>query len=378
MIYRILLILAIVISSCIKIPKDSYISDLKVPFEFDWKTIETKMVKITEVSNVVNDKGDTIATLLPPGDYNLTVVKNSTLSVVKSNTAPATKAIGGSVKDAVYFPSKGKYATVMFEDLFPSKGDMDMNDAVFGLNIEFYVDNQAKVRSFRINIQPRAIGSSYPSIGLAASIYTYPGVSFVDKITHSSTSYVSDLFRVVSAGDGYSVEQGNLFDVIPITGNFRAYFDNSKDLFLNVRNIDPFSPTQEFYIDVELKSNAIFPFSSLTLLEPGATGKVNIDIFGVFDGRGKEVHFKDGRPTNYFYYPYFISTNTTNFATVDNWVWAVLSDQSIRHPQEFKKIYNAYPNFKSWAESGGGGGAGWYAPAVLDSLYTSGNFGYVN
>src|SRR3989339_1992864 len=109
MIYRILLLLTIIVSSCIKIPKDSYVSELKVPFEFDWKTIETQTVKIVEVSNVVNDKGDTIATLLPPGDYNLTVVKNSTLSIVKSNTAPATKAIGGSVKDAVYFPSKGNY-----------------------------------------------------------------------------------------------------------------------------------------------------------------------------------------------------------------------------------------------------------------------------
>jgi len=364
MIYRILLLLTIIVSSCIKIPKDSYVSELKVPFEFDWKTIETQTVKIVEVSNVVNDKGDTIATLLPPGDYNLTVVKNSTLSIVKSNTAPATKAIGGSVKDAVYFPSKGNYATIMFEDLFPSKGDMDMNDAVFGINIEFYVDNQARVRAFRINIQPRAIGSSYTSIGLAASIYTFPGRSFVENISHSSNSYVNDLFRVNAAGGEYSVEQGNLFDVIPITGNFRAYFNNTTDLFLNVRNIDPFTTTQEFYIDVELKSNAIFPFSSLTLLEPAATGMVNIDIFGIFGGRGKEVHFKDGRPTNYFYYPYFISANTTNFATVDNWVWAVLSDQSIRH--------------KSWAESGGGGGSGWYAPAVLDSLWTSGNFGYVN
>ncbi len=378
MICRILILLTIIVSSCIKIPKDSYVSELKVPFKFDWKTIEAQTVKIVELSNVINGKGDTIATLLPPGDYSLTVVKNSTLSVVKSISAPATKAIGGSIKEAVYFPSKGRYATVMFEDLFPSKGDMDMNDAVFGLNIEFFVDNTAKVRAFRINIQPRAIGSSYPSIGLAASIYTFPGVSFVEKISHSSNSYVNDLFRVNAAGGEYSVEQGNLFDVIPITGNFRAYFNNSKDLFLNVRNIDPFTSTQEFYVDVELKSNAKFPFSSLTLLEPAATGKVNIDIFGVFGGRGKEVHFKDGRPTNYFYYPYFVSTNTSNFATVDNWVWAVLSDQSIRHPQEFKKIYHAYPNFKSWAESGGGGGAGWYAPAVLDSLWTSGNFSYVN
>ncbi len=376
--YKLLILIIPLVASCIKAPKIEYVSELKVPYDFDWKVIENKQVKIETTSSVVNEKGDTIGTLMPPGDYNLIVAKNSTLTIVQTPVAPQTKAIGGAVKQAVYFPAKGKYATMMFEDLFPSKGDMDMNDAVFGINIEYYLDNQARIRAFRINIQPRAIGSSYGLIGLAAAIYTYPGISFVDRITHSSNSYVRDLFNVTYSGDSYSVENGNLFDVIPITGNFRNYFNNTKDLFLNVRNVDPFTTTEEFYVDVELKSSATFPVNRLTFLEPLQANFVNIEIFGIFGGRGKEVHFKNGRATNYFYHPYFVVTNTTNFSTIDNWVWAVLSDQSIRHPQEFKKIYNAYPNFRVWAETGGGSGAGWYTPAVLDSLHTVGDFGYVN
>jgi LruC domain-containing protein len=108
-------------------------------------------------------------------------------------------------------------------------------------------------------------------------------------------------------------------------------------------------------------------------------GKINLDIFAVFDTRGKEVHFKGQLPTNKFTIQYFMSTRPKmDFSTVDNWVWAVLSPKSIRHPLEFVKIYNAYPNFKTWAEAGGEVGVDWYNNTVRDSLWTKHNFNYVN
>ncbi len=371
---RLLLIIILIISSCIKAPVDNYISELKVPSDFDWKTVEEIAVKVEAISSVVNQNGDTIATIIPPGDYSLTVTKNSTLTVIKEASQVQTKAIGGEIKSAFYFPSKNGYATVMFEDLFPSKGDMDMNDVVFGLNIAFFIDNQARIRSFQINIQPRAIGSSYGTIALAASLYNITNDSFVREITHSSNPALSGLFAVTASGSSYSIESANSFDVIPITGNFRSYFKNNPELFLNVRNIDPVTQTEDFSVFVDLKSNMIFPASLLTLFQPISQGTINLDLFAMFGGRGKEVHFKGGRPTTKFYFPYFISVNKTDFSTVDNWVWAVMSDQSIRHPQEFVKIYNAYPSFKSWAESGGAVNSGWYSPAITDSLWTKYNY----
>lgn len=106
---------------------------------------------------------------------------------MQAEGAVAANAPGGPVKDVVYFPSKGRYATVMFEDLFPSKGDMDVNDAVFDLNMEFHVDNQARVRSFQINIIPRACGSFYREIALAASLIGLNSATYVREIIHSSS-----------------------------------------------------------------------------------------------------------------------------------------------------------------------------------------------
>jgi len=368
------------ISSCVKMPHNSYVPALDVPTDFDWKSIEAKKVTLTQVSSVLNESGDTVASFLPPGDYNLTVGKNSILTVVKENIAVQTKALSENIKEKVYFPAKDKYATVMFEDLFPIKGDMDMNDIVFGLNIEFYLDNQARLVGLKINIQPRAIGSSFVEIGLAANFSSQNILDIVDNISHSGEPALSPLFKVTKIGSGYSPELNNRYSqVLPLTGNFRSYFDNTKDLFINVRDIDAVTTTHNFSVEIELKSAEKFPFSNLTFLEPIQMGKINLDIFAVFGSRGKEIHVKGQRPTDLFYYEYFISTRPkTDFSTIDNWVWVIISDKSIQHPLEFKKIYNAYPNFKVWAEGSGAIGSNWYTPSVKDSLYSKANFSYVN
>jgi LruC domain-containing protein len=128
-----------------------------------------------------------------------------------------------------------------------------------------------------------------------------------------------------------------------------------------------------------LKSSEIFPFSNFTFLEENQLGKVNLDIFALVDNRGKEIHFKGQRSTDKFSFQYFISTRPkSDFSTIDNWVWAIISDKSIRYNLEYVKIYNAYPNFKVWAEGSGAIGSEWYTPSVADSLYQKIDFHFIN
>lgn len=367
------------LASCFKMPKDTYISPLNVPADFNWKTLEAKKITLKQTSSVLNDEGDTIASFLPAGDYRLTVDKTTNLTIVISGIAE-TKSESDNVKEKVYFPAKGKYATVMFEDLFPSKGDMDMNDIVFGLNITFFLDNHSDVIAIQINIQPRAVGSSYAVIGLAANISSLSVLDIVDKISNSEEPALSPLFSVHYDDETYSPELNNSnSQVIPLTGNFRSYFDNDKDLFLNVRNIDRVTPTHDFSVLIEFISSKRFPFSNLTFLDSTKVGMINLDIFAVFGTRGREVHFKGQRPTDKFSFQHFINTYPkTDFSTIDNWVWVLLSYKSIRHQQEFVKIYHAYPNFQAWAEGGGSIITNWFVPSVIDSLYTKADFHYDN
>lgn len=371
--------------SCLKFPEDTYVKVLDVPSDFDWKTIEYKDIEISNLSSLLNEEGDTVASFIPPGKYLIATGIGSVLNIreesaVPDTYLPLTKSLPGNHKQTIYFPAKNKYATLMFEDLFPSKGDMDMNDVVIGLNIEYLLDNQGRVLGIRFKVEPRALGSSYNLIGLAACLRGKPHVNIVEQIVHSSTPSLAPLFASSNGGSTYFPEDGiTSSQVIPLTGNLRSHIDNDTDLFLNVRNIDAYSPVERFTVTAEVFANQKTHYSNFTFLDSLKDGKINLDIFAVFDTRGKEVHFKGQLPTNKFTIQYFMSTRPKmDFSTVDNWVWAVLSPKSIRHPLEFVKIYNAYPNFKTWAEAGGEVGVDWYNNTVRDSLWTRHNFNYVN
>jgi len=366
------ILIALLASSCHKMSPRDYITPLDVPEDFDWKSIEAKKVTLVQTSSVLNEDGDTIASFLPPGSYDLTVGKGDNLNVVKENVSVQTKAMEGNIKQKIYFPAKDKYATVMFEDLFPYKGDMDMNDIVFGLNIVYFLDNQARLLGIQINIQPRAIGSSVQDIGLAANLSSNNYLNIVKSISHSGEPALAPLFEVTYNKTLYSPElNSKSSQVIPLTGNLRSYFKNNTEKFINVRNIDKVISTENFSVTIELLSNQIFPISSLTFLQPASLGRINLDIFAVFGNRGKEIHYKGQTPTDQFANQYFLITwPKYDFSTIDNWVWMVICDQSILYPQEFNKIYNAYPNFKVWAESGGASAPEWYKPSVAELLYT--------
>lgn len=377
--YIYIIIVSILLFSCVKIPTNNYVSPLNIPANFNWKTIEAKKVILSTASSIFNEDGDTIAEGLSAGTYNIVAGKNSVLTIIPDPEIPQTKAISG-IKKYVYFPAKSKYATVFFEDLFPSKGDMDMNDIAFGLYIRYLLDNQSNVLGIEINIQPRAIGSLFALIGLAANLSSDTPIDIVQEIVHSRDPYLSPLFSTSNPGGPYQPEAGiTTSQVIPITGNYRGYFNNIKDLFLNVRDVDPVTTSNAFKVTIDIIDSKIFPYSNMTFLDSAQEGKINLDIFAMVFERGREIHFKGQKPTQKFSLQYFSSTRPkTDFSTSDNWVWAIISDKSIRYPKEYVKIYNAYPNFKVWAESGGIINSTWYSPSVADSLYRKSNFSYIN
>lgn len=150
-------------------------------------------------------------------------------------------------------------------------------------------------------------------------------------------------------------------------------------MFINVINNESESTTSTFSTTIYFKSNLLVPYSNFSFLEEISPEKVNLDIFSVYNVRSKEVHFKGQKATVKFNTSLFLATRPmTDFSTIDNWVWAIISDKSIRHPAELVKIYHAYPDFKLWAESSGGTHTNWYSSQVADSLYNSTNISYSN
>lgn len=389
--------LALIAFSCVKFPDPNGGTQtglLNISENFDWKTIETKKVSSTGTFSVLNQDGDTIAKNLPAGEYDLYVGKGSNLTVVASTVVleTSTKAISTPVsgtKTRIFFPAQDKYATMMFEDLFPFSGDRDMNDIVFGLNIEYDLDNRGRVMAINFNIEPRAIGSTKTFIGLGANFTGFPVE--VSKIVRTSSAQPdiinnhSDLAPIynIDPKSGYfnpvnPNDQANAdYKVAPFTGNFRSFFLNapSDTKFVNVYNDALSVSFAKFTATVTL--NSVINYSSFTFLESYDPAKVNISIFTSFEDRAHEVHFKGQLPTKYFDLTLFNHTGRTNFtSTADNWVWAIMSDKSVRHPVENMKIYDAYTDFKTWVENQNI--FNWYSVVNLEKLYTKTNFNYDN
>jgi LruC domain-containing protein len=391
------LFIFIILAGCVKFPQPVDIpstSELNISKTFDWKTIETKMVSFNTTSSVLNQHGDTIAKNLPAGEYPLYVGKGSILTVVTSNVIleESTKAISTPVsgtKTRIFFPAQNKYATVMFEDLFPFSGDRDMNDIVFGLNIEYDLDNKGRVMAINFNIEPRAIGSTRTFIGLGANFTGMPVE--VSKIVrksltlpgiinnHSDLSPIynidpkSGYFNPVNPSDQVNAD----YKVAPFTGNYRSFFINppTDTKFVNVFNDAVSVASHKFTATVSL--NSVINYSSFTFLEGYNVNKVNISLFSSFEDRAHEVHFKGQLPTKYFDLSLFNHTGSTDFTSAsDNWVWAIMSDKSVRHPIENIKIYDAYSDFASWVESQDI--YNWYSAINLEKLYTKTSFNYIN
>lgn len=391
------LFITIISIGCVKFPETTIVpstSDLNISKTFDWKTIETKIVSFSTTSSVLNQHGDTIAKNLPAGEYPLYVGKGSILTVVTSNVIleESTKSISTPVsgtKTRIFFPAQSKYATVMFEDLFPFSGDRDMNDIVFGLNIEYDLDNKGRVMAINFNIEPRAIGSTKTYIGLGANFTGMPVE--VSKIVRKSLTLPgilnnhSDLAPIynIDPKSGYfnpvnPSDQANAdYKVAPFTGNYRSFFINppTDTKFVNVYNDAVSVASHKFTATVSL--NSVIKYSSFTFLEGYNANKVNISLFSSFEDRAHEVHFKGQLPTKYFDLSLFNHTGSTDFTSAsDNWVWAIMSDKSVRHPIENIKIYDAYSDFASWVESQDI--YNWYSVINLEKLYTKTSFNYIN
>ena len=387
--------MTIFMSSCVKFPKShpgTTTDGLKIAENFDWKTIESKTVSSTGVFSVINQDGDTIALNLPAGEYNLYVGKGSVLTTVASsaNLDISTKAISTpstGTKTRIYFPCENKYATVMFEDLFPYSGDKDMNDVVFGLNIEYDLDKNARVVAINFNIEPRAVGSTQTYIGIGAN-FTGMAVQ-VSKVARSSTDYpgisndhsdLSPIYNVDPKTGFYNPvnpsDQLNAdYKVAPFTGNFRSFFISPPTYtpFINVFDIGTSTLSKKFTAKVSL--NSVIAYNSFTFLDVYNVNKVNISIYAAFENKSKEVHFKGQLPSKYFNLATFEPTGRTDFSSAyDNWVWAIMSDKSVRHPLETVRINNAYPDFALWVSTQNR--TNWYGSKVLDSLFTKINFTY--
>ena len=239
-----------------------------------------------------------------------------------------------------YFPSQSTWGTYAFEDLWPSKGDYDVNDMVIGFRIAYYTNTSNMVTEMGFDYNMRAAGSVY-SLGAAFQLDNILA-SNIQSVTGQNLAGTAP-FAINATG----VETGVNHAVIPL-------FNNQGASFLNTI-IGEYTATTDKNIRIKFVSP----------LQQSLVAISSFNMFITVNTRGKEVHLPGYTVTTKFD-PTFASGAPLFpgdiYKYADGMMWGLMFPGYFRYPAEYESIADAYTHFAEWATSGGTVYQDWYEP----------------
>lgn len=236
--------------------------------------------------------------------------------------------------------------TLVFEDLWPSKGDYDMNDLVIDYKSTHHRDkNNNIIRTVDLFV-PRWQGAALNNgFGYQLGI---PGsrIQTLDVVSNTNTSF--RLFK--TDGKGLELRQSKATVML---------FENAVDV-VYPDQLRMFTVTAEFTSPVRLEELMTPPYNPFLVC-----GSTNKDLTpGV---RGKEVHLPYHAPTDLadrsLFGTGYDKTNQSQgryYLTGDYFAFALKLPVTFDYPEERQRIDQAYSRYSSWVSSGGETDADWY------------------
>ncbi|UTA69847.1 LruC domain-containing protein [Emticicia sp. 21SJ11W-3] len=255
----------------------------------------------------------------------------------------ATKAINN------YTPTKNTFSTLAYEDLWPYKGDYDMNDLVVNYQFKEVLNGRNQVVEMDLKAYVKAIGATF-ACGWGFQMPIAP--SDVKSVTgHSLKDGVVSL-----AANGLEAGQ-SLATVIA--------FDNS---FKQMKSASGFANTLPGSAYIEPTDTLRMHIAFNAPVEKSILGSApyNAFIFKTSE-RGKEIHLINQAPTSKAN-PALLGTghdkSSTSegkyYKTANGMPWALNIYSEFRYPFETKPITDAYNFFSTWSESAGANYPDWY------------------
>ena len=254
-----------------------------------------------------------------------------------------------------YFPATG-FGTLMYEDLWPYKGDYDFNDIVVDYQFNTVTNASNAIVETFADFKLRASGASYDNgfgFQLANNLILAADMSVSGSILNNG---------IVSTGaNGMEINQNkptimvfdNAFDLLPYPGSGTGV--NTEEGVAPV-------PQADINLLITYKPNT-YSLSDLNI------GQFNPFIFVDAD-RSREVHLPNFAPTALADLSLFgTGEDDSNVAggrtykTDDNLPWALNVIESIPYPKERIDITECYPFFDDWAQSNGVQNTDWFQNA---------------
>lgn len=238
-----------------------------------------------------------------------------------------------------YYPSYNGYNTLAFEDLWPNRGDYDMNDVVVSYNSAHYMNSSNRVVKTIDKIRPIWSGGIL-DVGFG---YQLGVASTAIKSVGKSSDFKDNSFKYSLSSNGTENQQSKATILV---------FDNITELGLNGA-VKP-------YFNMEVTFNSPVSVSDLT------TPPYNPFII-INKNRGMEVHMPNYRPTDRADFKLFGTYNDKSQPSLSRFYvsdaempWGILIPGEFKYPAERLSIVNYYPNFLQWAKSFGAEFPDWY------------------
>lgn len=264
------------------------------------------------------------------------------------------------------YPSKSGFGTIAFEDLWPSKGDYDMNDHVVNYQINQITNSANKVVEIDGKLVLAAMGASYHNgFGIALGIPN----SSVQSVTTTFKKVTGSLVKhgtTTVGGNGLETPVNNPYNGVSQEAVYIVY-DDGYDILPYAGGGNGVNTTiGSTYVTPDTISFKIIMKTPQDYYNMG-TPPYNPFIF-VNQERSREVHLPNYVPTGMAKAAYFM-TNQDNsipakkrfYKTYRNLPWAILFPTQFSYPKELSPIIDAYNNFASWAQSSGNSYQDWYS-----------------
>jgi LruC domain-containing protein len=259
-----------------------------------------------------------------------------------------------------FYPANG-FGTLMFEDLWPSKGDYDFNDLVLDYRYNVITDASDKVIEVRYQFVTRAIGGSFHN-GFA---FQLDGIN-PNKISSVSGSKASGVAWISLNSNGTEAEQGLNTNILVFDDAYKLLPTQGGFSFINVSPGAPDSGTDTTTIIVKFKDGSNFPVGG-SLEYSSFPSSVFNPYMIIAQNRGKEVHLINRLPSAKANTSFFGKdqdrtdpNSGSYYKTAQNLPFAIDINTSVPYTIEKTDFSAAYLKFIDWASSAGTRSTNWY------------------
>jgi LruC domain-containing protein len=255
-----------------------------------------------------------------------------------------------------YYPEKGN-GTIMFEDLWPSKGDYDFNDLVVGYRFNVVSDADNNIVEIKFEVTPRAIGAGYNN-----------GFGFMlDNIAYNKIYSVEGLkteAKWLSLNENGTEADQKVATIIPIASASDFLKGPGGSTGVNVDPKVEYIKPQTIYFSVKFRDeNGKAPNGLVSMLD---FSPENFNPFAIINqNRENEIHLPGYEPSAKADQKIFgtfddNSSEGNYYKSKDNLPWALNIPAEIPYSTEKVDFIKSYPKFADWAGSKGEKYQDWY------------------